>query len=187
MRYLYVNSNFDYNNPSSLPVHSIESKDIYLNYYGYWEYQIDLNGHEIVQNNVITNFYEAHDQFTYYEYGDFWQVIKIDILLGKSYDSYKILGESSLMSINNINGILMMYSNINSISVIKLYIILTIFSNIGGIFSFFHFLFGKAIELINEKIMTMEAINIMRYVKQNKQNSKISFIPEEFQLSRVKT
>ena len=184
IKYLWVNAKFDYDNPGSEPIYSLESRDVYLGYYGTWYYDLDISPTEVVDSEVVSTYYKTDSEFTNFLYVNSYQVVKMTILLQKEFERYTLYSPGNFLSSNPNIGQLIVCLGTNSSTIIQMFLILCLFSQIGGLYSFMQIIFSKLIESFNRRMFLLETINILRFLKNNSENAHLDYDPKEFDLKR---
>lgn len=185
MRYIYVKSKFNYDSPGSKPEYVIENMDIRVGYYGYWHISHKLYPNEIVESGKTTQIYNSDVRLADYIHSNNYQIMKFDLFLSKEFDRYTIYDPGNFFSSNPNPGVLIQTSSSGQSSLLQMFIILCLLSQIGGLYSFIHWLVSVVFETINKKLYQMEIINLLRFLKVNTINVGATYHPQEFNLNRA--
>ena len=184
VKYLYINSKFDYDNPGAEPTYEIKDMDIYLGYYGTWYYTHKLFTNEVVKSNTTSYIFDSDARYTNFLYVNSYQVAKVELKLDKEFDRYTIYSPSSFLSSNPNPGVLIQTASSGLSSVSQMLIVLCLFSQVGGLYFFMRSLLFTVLDTFNRKMFQTEVVNLLRFMKTNSNSLAPEYEPNDFNLSR---
>ena len=184
VKYIYVSSKFDYNNPGSEPIYYIKDMDIVLGYYGVSYFTQNLFCDEVIQSDTKSFIYSSEVKFSNYLFVSANQFAKVEMEIAKEYDRYSIYKPDNFLSSNPIGGQLIQTASSGKSPIVKMFIIMCLIAQVGGLYSFIHSLFSIVVVAFNRKVCQTEILNLLKFIKSKLNNRMPSYDPSEFQLSK---
>ena len=183
-KYLYVSSKFDYNNPGSEPIYYLKDMDIKIGYYGVSYFTQKLICDEVIQSDSKSYIYGSEAKFSNYLFSNSYQYAKVEMNIAKEYDRYTVYNPDNILSSNLIGGQLIQTASSGQSPIIKMFIILCLIAQVGGLYSFIHSLFSIVVVAFNRKVCQTEILNLMKFIKLKSRIQMPYYDPSEFQLRK---
>ena len=183
-KYLYVSSKFDYDNPGPEPTYYIKDIDIYVGLYGISLFTQKLFCNEVVQSDTKSYIYGSEAKFSNYIFDSQYNMAKVEMEIAKEYDRYTIYEPVNILSSNLIGGQLIQTASSGQSSIIKMFIILWLIAQVGGLYSFIHSLLSIVIVTFNRKVCQTEILNLLKFIKLKSCIQMPNYDPSDFNLSR---
>ena len=161
---------------------------ISIGYYGFSYFTQKLICNEVYQSDTKSYIYESDVKFSNYLFTSSDQFAKVEMEIAKEYDRFTVYNPDNILSSNLIGGQLIQTASSGQSPIIKMFIILCLIAQVGGLYSFIHSLFSIVVVAFNRKVCQTETLNLMKFIKSKLNSPMPGYDPNEFQFnkSRIK-